>query len=85
MNKIDYSTQPKEKGIDNYIWVLETKIKLAENEIEEMKQELIEAIKNNQFNKLGYYNFHLNRLDTIKREMKNSLTILRVNLRKDLD
>lgn len=50
-----------------------------------MKQELIEAIKNNQFNKLGYYNFHLNRLDTIKREMKNSLTILRVNLRKDLD
>ena len=35
MNKIDYSTQPKEKGIDNFIWVHETKIKLAENDIEE--------------------------------------------------
>lgn len=85
MNKIDYSTQPKEKGIDNYIWVLETKIKLAENEIEEMKQELIEAINNDEFNKINFYNLHLNRLKTIKTELRNSLTILRVNLKKDLD
>lgn len=85
MNKIDYSTQPKEKGIDNYIWVLETKIKLAENEIEEMKQELIEAVNNDEFNKINFYNLHLNRLKTIKAELRNSLTILRVNLKKDLD
>lgn len=85
MNNIDYSTQPKEKGIDNYIWVLETKIKLTENEIEEMKKELIEAVNNDEFNKIGFYNFHLNRLKTIKTELRNSLTILRVNLKKDLD
>ena len=38
MNKIDYNTKPTEKGIDNFIWVHETKIKQAENEIEELKQ-----------------------------------------------
>lgn len=55
MNKIDYNTKPTEKGIDNFIWVHETKIKQAENEIEELKQELIEAINNNQFNKIGLW------------------------------
>lgn len=34
MNNIDYNTKPKEKGIDNFIWVHETKIKQAENDIE---------------------------------------------------
>ena len=83
MNKIDYSTQPKEKGIDNFIWVHETKIKQAENEIEELKQELIEAINNNQFNKISHYNYCLNRLDTIVKESKNTLSLLRNNLKED--
>jgi len=85
MNKIDYSTQPKEKGIDNYVWVLETKIKLAENDIEALKKDLILDVNEDKFEKLQYYSFELNRLKTIKKELRNSLTILRVNLKKDLD
>lgn len=65
MNKIDYSTQPKEKGIDNFIWVHETKIKLAVND--------------NKFEKLQYYSFELNRLKTIINESKNTLRLLRGN------
>lgn len=80
MNKIDYNTKPKEKGIDNFIWVHETKIKQAENEIEEKKGKLIEAINNNQFNKIGYFDFELNRLKTIIEESKKTLSLLRVNL-----
>lgn len=87
MNNIDYSTQPKEKGIDNqhYIWVLETKIKLAENDIEALKKDLMLDVNENKFETLQYYSFELNRLKTIKTELRNSLTILRVNLKKDLD
>lgn len=82
MNKIDYSTQPKEKGIDNYVWVLETKIKLAENDIEALKKDLILDVNEDKFEKLQYYSFELNRLKIIKTELRNSLTILRVNLKK---
>ena len=54
MNKIDYSTQPKEKGIDNFIWVHETKIKLEENDIEELKKNLMSDVNDNNFEKLQY-------------------------------
>lgn len=80
MNKIDYSTQPKEKGIDNYIWVLETKIKLAENDIEALKKDLILDVNENKFETLQYYSFELNRLKTIINESKKTLILLRANL-----
>lgn len=80
MNKIDYSTQPKEKGIDNYIWVLETKIKLAENDIEALKKDLILDVNENKFETLQYYSFELNRLKTIISESKKTLSLLRANL-----
>lgn len=80
MNKIDYSTQPKEKGIDNYIWVLETKIKLAENDIEALKKDLILDVNENKFETLQYYSFELNRLKTIISESKTTLSLLRANL-----
>lgn len=80
MNKIDYSTQPKEKGIDNYIWVLETKIKLAENDIEALKKDLILDVNENKFETLQYYSFELNRLKTIINESKKTLSLLRANL-----
>lgn len=83
MNKIDYSTQPKEKGIDNFIWVHETKIKLAENDIEELKKDLILDVNENKFEKLQYYSFELNRLKTIIKESKNTLSLLRNNLKED--
>lgn len=80
MNKIDYSTQPKEKGIDNYIWVLETKIKLAENDIEALKKDLMLDVNENKFETLQYYSFELNRLKTIINESKKTLSLLRANL-----
>ena len=80
MNKIDYSTQPKEKGIDNFIWAHETKIKLAENDIEELKKKLILDVNDNKFEKLQYYSFELNRLKTIIKESKETLRLLRGNL-----
>ena len=80
MNKIDYSTQPKEKGIDNFIWVHETKIKLAENDIEELKKNLISDVNDNKFEKLQYYSFELNRLKTSIKESKETLRLLRGNL-----
>lgn len=80
MNKIDYSTKPEEKGIDNFIWVHETKIKLAENDIEELKKKLISDVNDNKFEKLQYYSFELNRLKTIINESKNTLRLLRGNL-----
>lgn len=83
MNKIDYSTQPKEKGIDNFIWVHETKIKIAENDIETLKKNLILDINENKFEKLQYYSFELNRLKTIIKESKNTLSLLRNNLKED--
>lgn len=83
MNKIDYSTQPKEKGIDNFIWVHETKIKLAENDIEALKKNLILDVNENKFEKLQYYSFELNRLKTIIKESKNTLSLLRNNLKED--
>lgn len=83
MNKIDYSTQPKEKGINNFIWVHETKIKLAENDIEELKKDLILDVNENKFEKLQYYSFELNRLKTIIKESKNTLSLLRNNLKED--
>lgn len=83
MNKIDYNTKPKEKGIDNFIWVHETKIKLAENDIEALKKDLILDINENKFEKLQYYSFELNRLKTIIKESKNTLSLLRNNLKED--
>ena len=83
MNKIDYSTQPKEKGIDNFIWVQETKIKLAENDIESLKKDLILDVNDNKFEKLQYYSFELNRLKAIIKESKNTLSLLRNNLKED--
>lgn len=83
MNKIDYKTQPKEKGIDNFIWVHETKIKLAENDIEALKKDLILDVNENKFEKLQYYSFELNRLKTIIKESKNTLSLLRNNLKED--
>lgn len=80
MNKIDYSTQPKEKGIDNYVWVLETKIKLAENDIEALKKDLILDVNENKFETFQYYSFELNRLKTIISESKKTLSLLRANL-----
>ena len=47
MNKIDYNTKPTEKGIDNFIWVHETKIKQAENDIESLKKDLILDVNDN--------------------------------------
>lgn len=47
MNNIDYNTKPKEKGIDNFIWVHETKIKQAENDIEALKKDLILDVNEN--------------------------------------
>lgn len=79
MNKIDYSTKPEEKGIGNFIWVHETKIKLAENDIEELKKNLISDINDNKFEKLQYYSFELNRLKTIIKESKGTLRLLRGN------
>ena len=83
MNKIDYSTQPKEKGIDNFIWVQETKIKLAENDIESLKKDLILDVNDNKFEKRQYYSFELNRLKAIIKESKNTLSLLRNNLKED--
>lgn len=83
MNKIDYNTKPKEKGIDNFIWVHETKIKLAENDIEELKKDLILDVNENKFEKLQYYSFELNRLKAIIKESKNTLSLLRNNLKED--
>lgn len=83
MNKIDYNTKPKEKGIDNFIWVHETKIKLAENDIEELKKNLILDVNENKFEKLQYYSFELNRLKAIIKESKNTLSLLRNNLKED--
>ena len=83
MNKIDYSTQPKEKGIDNFIWVHQTKIKQAENDIESLKKDLILDVNDNKFEKLQYYSFELNRLKAIIKESKNTLSLLRNNLKED--
>ena len=83
MNKIDYNTKPKEKGIDNFIWVHETKIKQAENDIEELKKNLILDVNDNKFEKLQYYSFELNRLKAIIKESKNTLSLLRNNLKED--
>ena len=83
MNKIDYNTKPKEKGIDNFIWVHETKIKQAENDIEALKKDLILDVNENKFEKLQYYSFELNRLKTIIKESKNTLSLLRNNLKED--
>lgn len=83
MKKIDYNTKPKEKGIDNFIWVHETKIKLAENDIEELKKDLILDVNKNKFEKLQYYSFELNRLKAIIKESKNTLSLLRNNLKED--
>lgn len=80
MNKIDYNTKPKEKGIDNYVWVLETKIKQAENDIEALKKNLILDVNENKFEKIQYYSFELNRLKTIISESKKTLSLLRANL-----
>ncbi len=80
MNKIDYNTKPKEKGIDNFIWVHETKIKQAENDIEALKKDLILDVNENKFEKLQYYSFELNRLKTIMNESKKTLSLLRANL-----
>lgn len=80
MNKIDYNTKPKEKGIDNFIWVHETKIKQAENEIETLKKNLILDVNENKFGKLQYYSFELNRVNTIIKESKKTLSLLRANL-----
>lgn len=83
MNNIDYNTKPKEKGIDNFIWVQETKIKLAENDIEALKKDLILDVNENKFEKLQYYSFELNRLKAIIKESKNTLSLLRNNLKED--
>lgn len=80
MNKIDYNTKPKEKGIDNFVWVHETKIKQAENEIETLKKNLILDVNENKFGKLQYYSFELNRVNTIIKESKKTLSLLRANL-----
>jgi hypothetical protein len=80
MNNIDYNTKPKEKGIDNFIWVHETKIKQAENDIEALKKDLILDVNENKFEKLQYYSFELNRLKTIINESKKTLSLLRANL-----
>lgn len=80
MNNIDYNTKPKEKGIDNFIWVHETKIKQAENEIETLKDTLMFVIKENQFEQISYFDFELNRLKTIIIESKKTLSLLRANL-----
>ena len=83
MNKIDYSTPPKEKGIDNFIWVHQTKIKQAENDIESLKKDLILDVNDNKFEKLQYYSFELNRLKAIIKESKNTLSLLRNNLKEE--
>lgn len=83
MNKIDYNTKPIEKGIDNFIWVHETKIKQAENDIESLKKDLILDVNDNKFEKLQYYSFELNRLKAIVKESKNTLSLLRNNLKED--
>lgn len=80
MNNIDYNTKPKEKGIDNFIWVHETKIKQAENDIEALKKNLILDVNENKFEKIQYYSFELNRLKTIISESKKTLSLLRANL-----
>lgn len=80
MNNIDYNTKPKEKGLDNFIWVHETKIKQAENDIEALKKDLILDVNENKFEKLQYYSFELNRLKTIINESKKTLSLLRANL-----
>lgn len=80
MNNIDYNTKPKEKGIDNFIWVHETKIKQAENDIEALKKDLILDVNENKFEMLQYYSFELNRLKTIINESKETLSLLRANL-----
>lgn len=80
MNNIDYNTKPKEKGIENFIWVHETKIKQAENDIEALKKDLILDVNENKFEKLQYYSFELNRLKTIINESKKTLSLLRANL-----
>ena len=80
MNKIDYNAKPKEKGIDNFIWVHETKIKQAENDIEALKKNLILDVNENKFEKIQYYSFELNRLKTIISESKKTLSLLRANL-----
>lgn len=83
MNKIDYNTKPTEKGIYNFIWVHETKIKQAENDIESLKKNLILDVNDNKFEKLQYYSFELNRLKAIVKESKNTLSLLRNNLKED--
>ena len=83
MNKIDYNTKPTEKGIDNFILVHETKIKQAENDIESLKKDLILDVNDNKFEKLQYYSFELNRLKAIVKESKNTLSLLRNNLKED--
>ena len=83
MNKIDYNTKPTEKWIDNFIWVHETKIKQAENDIESLKKDLILDVNDNKFEKLQYYSFELNRLKAIVKESKNTLSLLRNNLKED--
>lgn len=80
MNNIDYNTKSKEKGIDNFIWVHETKIKQAENDIEALKKDLILDVNENKFEMLQYYSFELNRLKTIINESKKTLSLLRANL-----
>lgn len=70
----------KKKGIDNFIWVHETKIKQAENEIETLKDSLMFVVKNNQFEQISYFDFELNRLKTIIIESKKTLSLLRANL-----
>lgn len=80
MNNIDYNTKPKEKGLDNFIWVHEAKIKQAENDIEALKKDLILDVNENKFEKLQYYSFELNRLKTIINESKKTLSLLRANL-----
>lgn len=80
MNNIDYKTKPKEKGIENFVWVHETKIKQAENDIEALKKNLILDVNENKFEKIQYYSFELNRLKTIISESKKTLSLLRANL-----
>lgn len=61
----------------------ETKIKQAENDIESLKKDLILDVNDNKFEKLQYYSFELNRLKAIVKESKNTLSLLRNNLKED--
>lgn len=60
--------------------MLETKIKLAENDIEALKKDLILDVNENKFETFQYYSFELNRLKIIINESKKTLSLLRANL-----